>query len=160
MRVRAVEPHEWARLRELRLRALQEDPAAFGRTHAQERALPDREWQERVGLTEGAQLVAEEDDHWLGLLGIHMKEGEREFVGLWVAPEARGRAVGMALLQQALAWARQRGDERVVLWVNVAQHHAADLYARAGFVPEGEPWRSTREPVRTFQKLVRPLERR
>ena len=51
-----------------------------------------------------------------------------------VLPAWRGRGIGRALLDAALAAARGAGMERVAL---SAQTHAAGFYARAGFVAEG-----------------------
>ena len=52
-----------------------------------------------------------------------------------VLPGWRGRGVGRALLEAALAAARRAGYATVTL---SAQTHAAGFYARAGFVAEGE----------------------
>lgn len=51
-----------------------------------------------------------------------------------VAAPWRGRGVGSALLQALVECARKRGDLQVVL---NAQVHAADFYARHGFVQRG-----------------------
>jgi predicted GNAT family N-acyltransferase len=52
-----------------------------------------------------------------------------------VLPEARGRAIGTAILMALMQAARQRGARDVVL---NAQVSAMPFYARAGFVAEGE----------------------
>lgn len=49
----------------------------------------------------------------------------------------RGRGIGRALLEAALAEARARGHRRVEL---SAQTHAAAFYVRAGFLTVGEPY--------------------
>lgn len=49
----------------------------------------------------------------------------------------RGRGIGRALLDAALAEARARGHRRVEL---SAQVHAAAFYVRAGFATVGEPY--------------------
>lgn len=53
-----------------------------------------------------------------------------------LAPQ-RGRGYGAAVLEALITAAREQGLETVYLH---AQQHAADFYARAGFVPEGEPF--------------------
>lgn len=52
---------------------------------------------------------------------------------MYVRPSSRNRGVGAALLDTALAEARRRGYERVVL--NPSER-SVPLYRRAGFVPE------------------------
>ena len=52
---------------------------------------------------------------------------------MWVAPEARGRRVGVALLDQAVGWARARGARAVCLSVRCGNAAALRLYEKAGF---------------------------
>jgi GNAT superfamily N-acetyltransferase len=147
---------EAARLRELRLRALAADPSAFGARHEEEAALPLDAWQARqAGAT---WWVAEEGGRWLGLLAgrVH-DDGARELVSLWVAPEARGRRVGDALLDAGAAWARAAGATRVHLWSNAANAPALRLYERAGFAPTGPPVPGTRDPSRMLQRMEKAL---
>ncbi len=156
MKVRVVEPHEWERFRALRLRALREDPAAFGATLEAESALAPEAWQERMTRPGTVRLVAEEGGAWVGLVGVALQPAPEVF-GMWVAPEARGRGVGLALLEEAASWARAQGASALALWVNVAQAPAVRLYERAGFRPDGPPHPGTRDPSRTFQRMARPL---
>lgn len=158
MRARTVEPHEWARWRAFRLRALASDPPAFGATLAEEEAQPDAWWIERATPgPHGARFVAEDADVWLGTLGLAVKDDAPELLGLWVAPEARGRGVGALLLRAAEEHARATGARRVALWVNAENAHALALYRREGFAPDGPPVRGTRDPTRMFQKLSKPV---
>ena len=46
--VRVAEPDDWATWRELRLRALQDSPSAFGSTYERERAFDETAWRERM----------------------------------------------------------------------------------------------------------------
>jgi ribosomal protein S18 acetylase RimI-like enzyme len=57
---------------------------------------------------------------------------------LGVAPQARGRGVGGALVERAIRVARGRGAGRLVLWTQPAMQAAQRLYQRFGFarVPE------------------------
>lgn len=158
MRARTVRPEEWARLRALRLRALAADPRAFGRTLAEEEAMPPEEWRAKWLSPRGACFVVERvDGGWVGMCGVLRKEdvGPVEVLGMWVAPEARGAGAGLALLDAARAWARERAAATIELWVNVDQLPAVRLYERAGFRNAGEPWRGTRDPSRIFQRMER-----
>ncbi len=57
--------------------------------------------------------------------------------GVWVAPSARGRGVGDALLATAIEHARAAGHPRAVLDVGDHNTAAQALYARHGFRPTG-----------------------
>ncbi len=59
-------------------------------------------------------------------------------------PEARGLGLGKRLLQACMAFARDRGYRKMMLWTHESHHAACALYARSG-------WRCTAsKPVRSF----------
>ena len=59
--------------------------------------------------------------------------GEAEFRMLAVAPSARGRGAGRALVEECLARAAAAGASRLVLSTQPASATAHQLYARLGF---------------------------
>lgn len=145
--VRRLLAHEWQAYRALRLRALAQDPDAFGSTLAAEQALPDDTWASRVARSEvsgiDCALVAQAGDALVGLLWAKVDPADPGRVNLfqmWAAPECRGRGVAAALLDQALRWARERGTRVVHLGVNRANASALRLYERAGFQAIGAPY--------------------
>lgn len=62
---------------------------------------------------------------------------EAEVLTVAVLPEARGHGLGRALLDRAVAEARARGADSMVLEVSVANAPALRLYASAGFQTVG-----------------------
>ena len=80
---------------------------------------------------------------------------EAEMHLLAVAPEGRGRGVGAALVDAAVALARGRGLVRMVLWTQREMLAAQRLYARAGFARE--PARDFEARGRAFLVYARPL---
>jgi hypothetical protein len=72
MIVRHVLGHEAQRLREIRLRALATDPAAYGSTYAEEVDRPDAWWERGATLSEAGDeqrhfVLADDEDAWFGL---------------------------------------------------------------------------------------------
>jgi ribosomal protein S18 acetylase RimI-like enzyme len=92
-------------------------------------------WAERWRL-EGT-FVAVAGDELVGSLHVEVsRHGFGDF-GMAVAREWRGRGVGSALLEAAIAWSRERGLHK--LGLSVFPHNAAAiaLYRKYGFVEEG-----------------------
>ena len=159
MKIHEPRVDEWARFRDLRLRALREDPAAFGARLDDEETLAEADWRGRILQPGTARFVVEEEDgRWIATAGVGLHEdAPPEVFGMWVAPEARGRGLGRALVDEVARWASAQGADRLALWVNVAQAPAVRMYERAGFAREGEPMRGHRDPSRIFQRMVRAL---
>ena len=134
-------PENWQRFREVRLRALADAPDAFGATLAETQARPLSHWRDRLGDTASATFLAcnaNGDD--VGLVVGSRWNGIVETVGLfsmWVAPNARGRGIGGALVDAVIAWARSNGSTRILLDVADGNAPAIALYASRGFLPTG-----------------------
>ncbi len=126
------------RLRAIRLRALAEAPDAFATTlgEAEKRDPDDCEAQIAALPT----FVWREGDTDLGLVRGAARDGDPEsgyLISMWVAPEARGRGVGAALVNEVVAWARGSGLRRLFLDVGLHNAAARRLYERVGFVATG-----------------------
>ena len=52
---------------------------------------------------------------------------------LAVTAEAEGKGVGTALIDQSVAWAKERGSDRLTLSALVTNSRARALYERKGF---------------------------
>ena len=55
---------------------------------------------------------------------------------LAVSADAEGQGVGTALLDQSIAWAKERGSDRLTLSALVTNSRARALYERKGFAGE------------------------
>jgi GNAT superfamily N-acetyltransferase len=137
--IHRVEPAEWERFRDVRLRALADAPSAFGSSLAREQAFDEAGWKERwFGRT--AVFAAADGEAWLGIAGAYPDHDEPSrvwVVSMWVAPEARRRGAGRALIEACVDWARARDASEVRLWVTRSNAPARALYAAAGFLPTG-----------------------
>ena len=144
--VRVLAAHEWPLYRTLRLRALEDAPAAFGSSLAEEAPRTDQDWAWRlnIGANSGRDrpLVAERDGAAVGLAWAKVDAGDPSLINLfqmWVAPEARGHGVAAALLGAAIFWARAMQARALQLGVVCGNDAARRLYERAGFLDHGQP---------------------
>jgi ribosomal protein S18 acetylase RimI-like enzyme len=134
-----VTAKDWSEWRLLRREALVESPDAFGSTLPGWSGVGDNEQRWRQRLDEvPVNLVGEDDGASVGMVSVtEVVHGQAEIISMWVAPYARGRGAGDALLRAAVDYARAAGASRVALNVRVSNVHAAALYRRAGFVDVG-----------------------
>lgn len=154
--IRCFKPTEWRTYKTLRLRALDDSPDAFGSTLEVELARADAAWAERLATAvssgQDCILMAEVEGAPSGLVWARLDPHDPATVNLfqmWVAPEARGRGVGSALLQAAILWARRYGAGFVQLGVTGGDTAAWWLYQRAGFVAVG-----VTEPIREGSSVL------
>jgi len=138
VRVRLARRDEWERVRDLRLRSLEDAPEAFGSTVDHERAHVETEWIGWIEGWEGATnvlYVAEAGDAWVGM-AVGSRTGDApsaHLYAMWVDPAWRTRGVGSSLVQEVLAWARSWDARWVILGVTETNDGAARFYERLGF---------------------------
>jgi GNAT superfamily N-acetyltransferase len=146
------------RLRHIRLRALADAPDAFGSTYAEAVARPMATWSEQ--LENMATFVAVKDGEDVGLVrcvgDAHLR-GTAWLISMWVAPEGRGQGIGEALVDAVIEYARSTGSTRLLLDVADDNRQAISLYARKGFIPNGETGSlpSPRHHIREHQRELR-----
>ena len=122
---------------------LREEAAYFSTRYEDAVREPEEVWKswtaEAAAGEEKVLFVAEEDGRLLGVVGgfRRLDPSEAQLVSLWVDPEARGRGVARVLIRAVATWARGRGAETVVLFVQEANAPGRALYLRAGFRPTG-----------------------
>jgi ribosomal protein S18 acetylase RimI-like enzyme len=155
----------------LRLRALADDPEAFGTTHDE-------------ALVRGSESVLRrlresDDEHFY--LGAFAGDGDAELAGMvrvdreagrkdqhkagitamYIAPEWRGLGLGRALLEEVIARARQMaGLEQVRLGVVTTNTAAVALYRSLGFVVYGTDPRTLKLGERYWDEHLMLLDLR
>jgi putative acetyltransferase len=84
-------------------------------------------------------VVRDEDGRVVGCVGVdRVDEATAEIHRLYLDAHLRGRGLGRALVEMALAWARERGLGRMVLWSDTRFTQSHRLYDRMGFARHGE----------------------
>jgi GNAT superfamily N-acetyltransferase len=145
---------DWEKSLELRLRALADAPDSFRQTLEEER-LRTEEWAEMARRTaehpDVESWLAEVDGTEVGIAFSKVREDGTTLGinAMWVAPEARGRGVGRALLDASEDWGRQRGLTATSLSVTAGNSAAEELYRSARYEPTG-----VSEPLRDGSSLA------
>lgn len=81
-------------------------------------------------------VIENADGDVVGSVALHRHNGDTaELRKMYLARTARGRGIGKWILEQALAEARQRGYQRVLLGTATVLREAVALYRRYGFKP-------------------------
>lgn len=134
-----LQPEETGRLKTIRLRALERDPDAFGSTLDRELGFTEADWRRRLDNPASATLVlVDSHRHDVGLATSHpdldgQRPGDYHLVAMWLDDHARGTGAADLLVAAAVAHARSRAAERMVLWVADGNERARRLYERTGF---------------------------
>jgi len=92
----------------------------------------------------GSTLVASAQGDAIGLLFVIQSGFGFGEIGMMVAADWRGRGVGTALVDAAIAWARAHGLHKLTLEVFPQNGAALALYRKVGFVEEGRRLRHVR----------------
>ena len=139
MEIVRLRPGAEARLRTIRLQALQDAPDAFGSTAAEVAARPPESWSQQLsGL---ATFVAVSGGRDVGLARFAPDEECAQtgwLTSMWVSPENRGEGVGSTLIDAVVDFATSQGVARLALDVGDHNTSAISLYASKGFEPTGE----------------------
>ncbi len=151
--IRLLDERDAAQWRELRLRALTDDPSAFLATYDEDARISEQEIARRLGArAPGSGVLGGFDDGILvGCVGVarHDRVKTRQRAILWgmhVAPQARRRGLGAALVVRAIELAREAPElEELELNVTEPSHAARRLYLRHGFVAIAHRARATKQ---------------
>ncbi|UWQ19364.1 GNAT family N-acetyltransferase [Jannaschia sp. M317] len=138
--IRALTQADAAPLRALWRRGLAEEPASFLLTPQELDALPDAAL--TTMLARGDVMGTELSGRLVALAILRQGGPVRlrhsgDLGPLYVAPDARGRGLGRALLQATLDVARSRGLLQVELCVDMSNTPAIALYEALGFTRIG-----------------------
>ena len=138
VRLLILTPDDWSLFRELRLAALREAPDAFSSTLADWQDAREARWRERL-TNVPFNAIAFLDGAAAGMVGATGPNaaGTVELISMWVAPFARGRGVGDALVKSVAQWAAEKHAREVTLEVVESNGPARALYERCGFADQG-----------------------
>lgn len=150
---------EWERLSAIRIRALTENPEAFGANLAEVKAQSKEVW---LKLYEKEDyLVASINGIDVGMLYVEVLKGDHGATcwigGCWTDPTYRGVGVMRALFSYIDNHAQERGWIRQGLGVWIDNLEAINAYKSLGFTFAGEKMTGNREG-KLFQHMIRNTE--
>ena len=149
--------------KDVRLRALREDPYAFGSTYARESQFDDAEWLRRVERWNGERgvgFLAIDDATPCGIAGSLLDETDAtraQLVSMWTAATHRQLGVGRLLVNEVLNWARTRGVRTMLLMVVSNNDSAIRFYERLGFTQTGHTDPYPNDPAIVEYEMSRSL---
>lgn len=155
--VRRVTADDWHPLRDVRLRALQDElaPIAFTVTYAEEATHGDEFWQARATAAATSNAIAtmmafdgsgrgvasataiRENAGQPDWAGVTVEQDQVQVVGVYVEPAARGAGLLATLVDGLVAWAADLGITRVRLHVHTDNARARAAYQKLGFAETG-----------------------
>jgi ribosomal protein S18 acetylase RimI-like enzyme len=148
MILRSITPQDAMLFKAIRLRALKDTPSAFGSTYARESQLSDAEWLNRAANWSGElriMLLAMDGNEACGIAGSYVDPNDAtraQLISMWTAPTHRQRGIGRLLINEILAWARERNVRTLQLMVTSSNETAIRFYDGLGFTRTGhtEPY--------------------
>lgn len=155
-----AQDEHWPYVREIRLRSLSTDPAAFGQSWEKESTYDEKVWRTRVH--EAAWFLAVEDDTPVAVVATRHEQdspaNERELQAMWVTPAHRKSGIAQQLADAVFEWALEDGADTVTLYVGPNNAPARALYSSLGFEDTGERWQvDDEDPSSSWAKMARPL---
>ncbi len=124
-----LSPSEWERYKNFRLKALKEEPEAFGAAYDEELLFPKETWQQWITN----MMFALEDGTIVGMIGAVPDASlpKVQLVSFYVLPTKRGQGIGAALIKNMInKFAREK---QIVLNVVPTNIDLMPYYEKLGF---------------------------
>lgn len=129
----------WQQYRNIRLEALQKEPAAYSSTYQENVDKPPQYWMDRL------QEAVEQKNQWLyfaqhnntvvGMAGAFTLNNVIHIIAVYVKKEYRGQGIAFRILNRLLeAIYKSAPDTPIEVEVNEDQQPALKLYLKLGFV--------------------------
>jgi len=161
--VEQITPSNISVFKDVRLRALQEAPYAFGSTYAREVQFTEAEWLQRLERwngESGAGYLAMEGNVACGIAGSLLDENDptrAQLVSMWTAPTHRKSGVGRLLVGAVFDWAKARDVRTLLLMVVGNNERAIRFYQTLGFTKTGRTEPYPNDPALVEYEMSRPV---
>lgn len=132
--VRLLGEDDWEEYRALRLAGLQESPAAFVDTYADEVAHDEKRW--RTRMRRASRFLAERDGFPLGIASLAAAGDDptiADVFALWIEPHYRQAGVAWQLMEAAARLAATEHRTHLHYWVGEENTRAIAFAVNFGF---------------------------
>jgi len=149
--------------KDVRLRALQDAPHAFGSTYAKESQFTELEWIKRVERWNGESgvgFLALDQGTACGVAGSFLDQNDAtraRLLSMWTAPTHRQQGIGRLLVNDVLNWSRGRNARTLLLMVTSNNEPAIRFYQRLGFTRTGRTEPYPNDPAVIEYEMSRPI---
>lgn len=134
-----LSPEDWLAYKNLRLRALKEEPAAFSTPYEEMVVKEDDYWKKRLADASKGEnswlLFAKRNTDLVGMISANTSDqGNTQIHAVFVVAEARGLGIGSLLMEGILkVLSAKKEIAKIYLDVNSQQPAAVGLYQKYGF---------------------------
>jgi RimJ/RimL family protein N-acetyltransferase len=138
--IRQLIESDWRVFSEVRLKALQTDPQAFGSNYALESKFTEEDWRRRLRGDASAIFMIFADETPIGITGVGVDRNDLTrrtalFWGSWLEPEFRRRGISDLMYKTRIDWARnRRGVERITVLHRASNTASKHAILKHGFV--------------------------
>jgi ribosomal protein S18 acetylase RimI-like enzyme len=161
--IEPITPLNVSLFKDVRLRALQDAPYAFGSTYAREIQLTEAEWLARVERWNGERgvgFLAMDGNSACAIAGslLDLTDPTRaQLVSMWTAPTHRQRGIGRLLVNEVLRWAQSRHVQLLLLMVTSTNQPAIRFYEGLSFTRTGRTEPYPNDPALIEYEMSRPV---
>ena len=138
--IRQLTEEDWRLFSEIRLKALQSDPSAFGSNYAFESQFAEVDWRMRLRSEDSAIFMIFADETPIGITGVGVDRTDLTrktaiFWGSWLDPEIRRRGISDLMYKTRIEWAKNRpGVERIIVAHRASNDASKYANRQHGFV--------------------------
>ncbi len=159
MQVIQITPERWQEYKDLRLKALRDNPLAFDSSPEDEERLSEEEWKEKLEEENDFKIFIEDNGKLVAKMEVEWDKRAKvrhiaEVYGVYIDPDYRGKGLGSMLMNEIERLAPQHGIKKLWLDVVVTQAPAMGLYRKLGFREIGKTEMSIQVDGQYHDKLL------
>ena len=152
-----VKESNWEKFRDLRLRAVEDSPQAFGDTAQVTQLRTEVEWREWA--KSAYQFVIENNNRYVSSVTLRQDvDGIWIVNAAWTAPEFRGQGLSRKLFKKVFEKAKELNVNGITLNVNALQIEAIELYKDLGFEEKTRQSNQTMGDGSTYQTITMEIQ--
>lgn len=129
--IRQLTENDWREFSQIRLKALQTDPKAFGSNYEKESQMTETDWQSRLQAKDNAIFLLYEDETAIGITCVSVDRDDPTkktalLWGSWLAPHVRGKGLSELMYKTRINWAKDQPTVEKI----IVSHRATNLSSK------------------------------